>query len=43
MIQQQRRISDHEARKQLVFDIQRYIAEQQYYVYLYAIGITGSW
>jgi peptide/nickel transport system substrate-binding protein len=43
MLKEQRRTQDREARKQLIFDIQRHIADQQYYVYLYAIGITGSW
>ena len=31
------------ARKKLIFDLQRYMAEQQYYVYLYCVGVTGSW
>jgi peptide/nickel transport system substrate-binding protein len=43
MVQQQRRTKDPEARKQLIFDIQRYAAEQQYYVYLSSQVITGSW
>jgi peptide/nickel transport system substrate-binding protein len=43
MLKEQRRTQDREARKQLIFDLQRYIAEQQYYVYLYCVGITGSW
>jgi peptide/nickel transport system substrate-binding protein len=43
MLKEQRRTQDREARKKIIFDIQRHIAEQQYYVYLYAIGITGSW
>jgi peptide/nickel transport system substrate-binding protein len=43
MLKEQRRTKDVEARKKLIFDIQRYIAEQQYYVYLYSIGVTGSW
>src|SRR6266568_1867885 len=33
MLQEQRRTKDLEARKKLIFDIQRYIAEQQYYVF----------
>ncbi len=33
MLKEQRRTQDLEARKQLIFDIQRYAAEQQYYVY----------
>ena len=32
-----------EARQRLIFDLQRYEAEQQYYVYLYAGMITVSW
>jgi peptide/nickel transport system substrate-binding protein len=43
MLKEQRRTKDLEARKKLIFDMQRYIAEQQYYVYLYAVGIAGSW
>jgi peptide/nickel transport system substrate-binding protein len=43
MVQAQRRTKDLEARKQLIFAIQRYVAEQQYYVYLNAPMLTGSW
>jgi peptide/nickel transport system substrate-binding protein len=43
MLKEQRRTKDREARKQIIFDIQRYIAEQQYYVYLYCAAFTGSW
>jgi peptide/nickel transport system substrate-binding protein len=43
MIKEQRRTKDLEARKQLIFDIQRYVAEQQYYVYTSVGVITGSW
>jgi peptide/nickel transport system substrate-binding protein len=43
MLQEQRRTKDLEARKKLIFDIQRYAAEQQYYVYLLAQMFTGSW
>src|SRR5215475_14415132 len=43
MLKEQRRTQGREARKQLIFDIQRRIAEQQYYVYLYCAGFTGSW
>jgi peptide/nickel transport system substrate-binding protein len=43
MVQEQRRLKDPEARKQLVFAIQRYIAEQQYYVYLSSQVVTASW
>src|SRR3989442_15061026 len=34
MVQEQRRLQDPEARKHLIFAMQRYAAEQQYYVYL---------
>jgi peptide/nickel transport system substrate-binding protein len=43
MLQQQRRTKDLEARKQIIFDIQRYVAEQQYYVYTNSSMNTGSW
>src|SRR2546426_77017 len=43
MVQEQRRLKDPEARRQLIFDIQRYAAEQQYYVYLSSQVITASW
>jgi ABC-type transport system substrate-binding protein len=43
MLKEQRRTQDREARKKIIFDLQRYIAEQQYYVYLYCAGFTGSW
>jgi peptide/nickel transport system substrate-binding protein len=43
MLKEQRRTKDLEARKQLIFDIQRYVAEQQYYVYLNSNTITTSW
>jgi peptide/nickel transport system substrate-binding protein len=43
MLKEQRRTQDREARKKIIFDMQRYIAEQQYYVYLYSVGVTGSW
>jgi peptide/nickel transport system substrate-binding protein len=43
MVKEQRRLKDPEARKQLIFDIQRYAAEQQYYVYLSSQVITSSW
>jgi peptide/nickel transport system substrate-binding protein len=43
MVREQMRTRDLEDRKRLIFDIQRYAAEQQYYVYLYCVGITGSW
>jgi peptide/nickel transport system substrate-binding protein len=43
MLKEQRRTKDLEARKKLIFDIQRYAAEQQYYVYLHSTMITASW
>jgi peptide/nickel transport system substrate-binding protein len=43
LLKEQRRTRDRAARQQLIFDIQRQAAEQQYYVYLYCIGIGGSW
>jgi peptide/nickel transport system substrate-binding protein len=43
MLQEQRRTKNPEARKKLIFDIQRYAAEQQYYVYLFSATFTGSW
>ena len=42
MLKEQRRTKDLAARKQLIFAIQRYEAEQQYYVYLYCRTMTGS-
>jgi ABC-type transport system substrate-binding protein len=42
MLKAQRRAQDLAARKQLIFDIQRYEAEQQYYVYLVCPMQTGS-
>jgi peptide/nickel transport system substrate-binding protein len=43
MFTAQRRTPDVEARKHLVFDMQRYAAEQQYYVYLFSGIVTASW
>jgi peptide/nickel transport system substrate-binding protein len=43
MLREEMRTKDLETRRKLIFDIQRYAAEQQYYVYLYCIGLTGSW
>jgi len=43
MLKEQRRTKDLEARKKLIFDIQRYAAEQQYYVYTNVNMITASW
>jgi peptide/nickel transport system substrate-binding protein len=43
MLKEQRRTRDREARKQLIFDIQRYVAEQQYYIHTNVGVITSSW
>ena len=43
MMKEQMRTPDVEARKKILFDLQGYLAEQQYYVYLYCVGITASW
>jgi peptide/nickel transport system substrate-binding protein len=43
LLKAQRRTKDLETCKELIFDTQRYVAEQQYYVYTNASMITGSW
>jgi peptide/nickel transport system substrate-binding protein len=43
MLKAQRRTQDLEARRQLIFDIQRHVAAQQYYVYTNSVMITGTW
>ena len=43
MLKAQRHTKDLEARKKIIFDIQRYAAEQQYYVYTNVVMITASW
>src|SRR4030095_7437962 len=43
MLKEQRRTKDLEARKKIIYDIQCYVAEQQYYVYLNSNTITTSW
>ena len=43
MVKKQRHTKELEARKKLIVDIQRYAAEQQYYVYLNTVMVTGSW
>jgi peptide/nickel transport system substrate-binding protein len=43
MLKEQRRTKDLEARKKIIFDIQRYAAEQQYYVYTISVMVTSSW
>jgi peptide/nickel transport system substrate-binding protein len=43
MLKEQRRTKDLEARRKIIHDIQRYAAEQQYYVYTNVVMITASW
>jgi peptide/nickel transport system substrate-binding protein len=43
MLREQMRTQDLEARKRIIGDIQRYAAEQQYYIYTNSTMITGSW
>jgi ABC-type transport system substrate-binding protein len=43
MVKEQRQTKDPAARQQLIFDIQRYAAEQQYYIYLASLITTSSW
>ena len=43
MVKEQRQMKDRQARQQLIFDIQRYAAQQQYYIYLASLVITSSW
>src|SRR6266581_1395909 len=43
LLKKQRRTKDLEARKQLIEAFQRYVAEQQYYVYTISAMMTGSW
>jgi peptide/nickel transport system substrate-binding protein len=43
MLEEQRRTKDLEARRKIIFDIQRYAAEHQYYVYLHSVVATASW
>jgi peptide/nickel transport system substrate-binding protein len=43
MLKEQRQTRDLEARKKLIFEFQRYAAEQQYYVYTTSGMITGTW
>jgi peptide/nickel transport system substrate-binding protein len=43
MLQEQRRVPERDRRKQLIFAIQRYIAEQQYYVFTTSSINTGTW
>jgi peptide/nickel transport system substrate-binding protein len=43
MLKEQRRTKDIEARRKIIYDIQRYAAEQQYFVYLNVVVVTASW
>jgi peptide/nickel transport system substrate-binding protein len=43
MLKEQRRTRDLEARKRIIYEFQRYEAEQQYYVYANSIMITATW
>jgi peptide/nickel transport system substrate-binding protein len=43
MLKEQRRTKDLEARKKIIYEFQRYEAEQQYYVYANSGVVTGSW
>jgi len=43
LLKEQRRTKDLEARKKLIDEFQRYVAEQQYYVYTISAMMTGSW
>ncbi len=43
MLKEQRRTRDLEVRKKIIYEFQRYEAEQQYYVYANSIMITATW
>jgi peptide/nickel transport system substrate-binding protein len=43
MFKAQRQTQDMAARRNIVFDMQRYAAEQQYYIYLISSTVTASW
>jgi peptide/nickel transport system substrate-binding protein len=43
MLKEQMGVKNLETRRKLIFDIQRYAAEQQYYVYLYSPTFTAAW
>jgi ABC-type transport system substrate-binding protein len=43
MLKEQRRTKDLEARRKIIYEFQRYEAEQQYYVYTNSAMFTGSW
>ena len=43
MIQVRALSKDLQARRNIIFEIQRYVADQQYYVYADSNTITGTW
>jgi peptide/nickel transport system substrate-binding protein len=43
MLREEMHTKDLETRRKIIFDLQRYAAEQQYYIYLFCVGLTGSW
>jgi ABC-type transport system substrate-binding protein len=43
MLKEQRRTKDLEARRKIIYAIQRYAAEQQYYVNTNVVMVTASW
>ena len=43
MLKEQRRTKDLEARKKIMYEFQRYEAEQQYYVYANSVMVTATW
>ena len=43
MLKEQRRTRDLEVRKRIIYEFQRYEAEQQYYVYANSIMVTATW
>src|SRR5712691_10350377 len=43
MLKEQRRTKDLEARRKIIFEFQRYEAEQQYYVYANSVMVTATW
>jgi peptide/nickel transport system substrate-binding protein len=43
MLKEQRRTKDLEARRHIIYEFQRYEAEQQYYIYANSNTLTGSW
>ena len=43
MLKEQRHTKDLETRRKIIHDIQRYAAEQQYYVHVLVPMVTASW